>query len=337
MTPMANRNNDRHRERGAIAAMAGIMMLTLVGITVVGVDLGRLAFTASEVQGIADAAAPAYVRAMLKNKAAGSNVRTPSADANAVVQGNNVDGAAATAANIESYTEGTWDFDAGTFTPGGADPNAVQANATATVTNFFAQLFGTPSSKVDKNAIAAMSCPAGAHVLPIAVGDCSLFDPWHGSEDCDDLPQLFQQPGDNSCFTTLYTGGGGAGSIISMLPSQCCKGGNCGGGELGPLVGTGSTINLYNGQMDVILKILKDCVDNRGLTEFLIPIVECNDGVLNCSASAKVIGFATINFTQVQDTANPKYFNMDVLCNAEAPVQGQGAECFGTDGVAMVR
>jgi hypothetical protein len=199
-------------------------------------------------------------------------------------------------------------------------------------------MFGTPQSTVEKNAIAAVACPRGAHVLPIAVGDCNLFDIYQNSQDCDDLPQLYQQPQDNSCWTTLQQGsGGGASFIRSMLPSQCCQGGNCGGGQASPLVGVGSIINMYNGQMNSGMHIMEDCIENEGLTDYVLPIVECQNGSLVCNSSARVIGFASARFTEVIDQGGNKGLNLEFFCNDEAPVQGGGAECFGTEGVVLVR
>jgi hypothetical protein len=336
---MAPTPRARTGQRGAIAALTGILLLTLVGMTVVGVDVGRVAFTATEVQTVAEVGALGYARAMLRNQVAGSAVRNPASDALEVVSGNSIDGQAASASNIASYTTGTWNFTTRSFTAGGTDPNAVEATGVATVENLFAALpvFSSPTSTVTKTATAAVSCPDVAHVFPLAVGDCSLFDPFRSSDDCDDLPELFQQPRDNSCWTTLFDGGGGAGAISNMLPAACCQGGNCGGGQTSPLVGIGTTINLFNGQMNSLMHIMEDCIEHEGLTEFVVPIVECDNGVLNCSGSAEVIGFASLRFTRVVDQGRDKLFDMEFFCNDEAPVQGQGGECLGTETVALVR
>ena len=142
-------DHDRHpRERGAILAFTGIVLMTLVGMTVVGVDIGRLAFTATEVQTVAEVAATGYARSWLNGLAAGDDPSdaTCAAEALQVVDGNSIDGQAAAPGNIEGYERGFFDFDThGPFSasvPGGETANAVRATATTTVSNFFGALFG---------------------------------------------------------------------------------------------------------------------------------------------------------------------------------------------------
>lgn len=343
MNPMTNR--DRHaRERGAIAAFAGIILMTLVGMTVVGVDLGRLAFTASEVQTIADAGANAYAKCWLIDGANPGACATPGAretKALEVVAGNLVDGSAAETANV-SFTEGTWDYDTSTFGgPGAEGEQAVRADGTATVSNFFASLFGAPETTVEKSAIAAFSCPSGARPFPIAVGDC-MFEDFQSSGDCSDLPRLFQQPRDNSCWTSFTSQGG---NISDFLPPACCQGGNCGGGEPSPSIGVGTEIDLDNGQINVLNHIMEDCVELclddpskcDALTKFVIPIVECNADLLNCSGSSTVVGFASIQIVDVLDQGKDKALVLSAFCNTDAAVEGSGGECLGTENVALVQ
>src|SRR6185295_11349658 len=94
----------RSRQRGAILAFTGIALLTLIGMTVVGVDLGRLAFTATEVQTVAEAAATGYAHAWLTHAAAvdgqENNNAACAGDAYGVVNGNRIDGLQATRANV---------------------------------------------------------------------------------------------------------------------------------------------------------------------------------------------------------------------------------------------
>src|SRR3990172_3331925 len=89
-------------QRGAIVALTGFFMVTLVAMAVVGVDLGRLALTPTEVQTVAEAAATAYATAVQRDSA------SPASDAFEVVAGNSIDGAVAAAGNIASFEVGNY-------------------------------------------------------------------------------------------------------------------------------------------------------------------------------------------------------------------------------------
>jgi Flp pilus assembly protein TadG len=333
---MTRKRFDRS-ERGAIAALSGIVMLALASMVVVGVDLGRLAFTASEVQSVADAAANAYAIAMQRDR------DDPQADAQQVVAGNSIDGAAALPANIEAFELGNYSSQSLDFVPGGNPANAVRATATATVDNFFAGLVGDPATTVRKRSTAAIGCPgAGRFVLPIVVGECA-FAAFESSDDCSDLPELIQQPvqGDNSCWTNLMSGpGGGASTTISYLPTSCCQGGNCGGGVPGPQVQIGDVLYHTNGQSNSVMHILEDCVEDDGITDYVVPIVACDSNLTNCVGTSPIVGFASVRVTHVDDQGSEKSIDLEFFCNDNDPVVGDTTgfsdECFGTTSVAMV-
>jgi hypothetical protein len=237
------RSRGGESERGAILAFTGIAVMTLVAMAVVGVDLGRLAFTATEVQTVAESAATAYAVAMQRDRP------NPASDAYQVVAGNSIDGTAATPTNIASFEVGNYSAATQTFVPGAEPNNAVRATGTATVNNFFAAIVGDTQSTVQKTATAAIGCPThGRMVLPIVVGECE-FAAFESSNDCSDLPELFQQPGDNSCWSTLLQNpGGGAETTKSYLPTTCCHDGECGGGVPAPSVSIGDVLYHQNGQ-----------------------------------------------------------------------------------------
>jgi len=323
-------------ERGAIVALTGILMLALVSMTVVGVDLARLAFTATEVQTVADTAACAYASAMQRDRV------DPATDALEVVAGNSIDGAAAAPGNIASFELGNYSAETLTFVSGGEPRNAVKARATATVTNFFAGLFGDLQSSVEKDATAAIGCPEhGRVVLPIVVGECE-FAAFESSEDCSDLPQLFQQPGDNSCWSTLLQEpGGGAATTKSYLPTSCCHGTECGGGLPGPPVAIGDTLFHQNGQATSVMHLLEDCVEADGLTDYVVAIVECDGNLTNCVGASKVVGFASVRVTNVQDQGTEKTLDLEFFCNDTGDlvgdISGFSDDCFGASSVAMVQ
>src|SRR5262245_11905183 len=230
-TPPAERQDaKRPRERGAILAFTGMALLTLVGMTVVGVDLGRLAFTATEVQTVAEVAATGYAHAWvagIKNNGADPGDAACVADALRVVRGNRIDAKQAATGNIERYDRGYFDPDTnGPFTmavPAGKTANAVRATATTTVDNFFASVFGAPRSVVRKTAVATVTCGSRAQPLPIVVQDCS-FGGFDGPEDCPSLPRLTQQNvnEDNTCWTSLSGDPANTSTIRDLINAHCC-------------------------------------------------------------------------------------------------------------------
>jgi Flp pilus assembly protein TadG len=327
----------RRSQRGAILAFAGMAIVTLVAMAVVGVDLGRLALTATEVQTVAEAGATAYAKAVQQDSG------NPTADALAVVAGNRIDGAAATPTNITSFEVGNYSSQTLTFVPGGTPENAVRAHATATVDNFFAGMLGDFQSTVRKDATAAIGCPTrGRVVLPLVVGECE-FAAFQSSNDCADLPKLVQQPRDNSCWSTLLASpGGGADTTNSYFPTSCCQngGGKCGSAATPPEVSIGDMVHDTNGQETATMHILDDCVENDKITDYVVAIVKCDQNLTDCTGESEVVGFASVRVSNVVDTKDTKTVNLDFFCNDTNDLVGEtlgfSDECFGTSRVAMV-
>lgn len=308
-------------------------MIVLAGMAVVGVDVGRLAYTATETQVVADAGAVAYAKTMLDNEVY-DREDSPFSAADQVVADNSIDGKSASGAKIE-YAVGKFDFDTREFRPGGFPANAVRATGAATIDNIFAGLFGDENSTVERLAVAAFGGAGQARpTLPVALGDC-FFKRYERSDNCSDLPKLRQVPDgtDNSCWTSLRPTGASASEVIELLPEACCKGGKCGGGKPSPLVSVGDQINVVNGQATSILQILADCVD-QGLDEYVIPIVECG----KCNQVAPVVGFATLTLTRVADTGKNKGLDVDALCRSEGEggAPGGGGN-YGLKTLALVK
>lgn len=322
----------RARQRGAVLATVGIFMVVLVAMAVVGVDVGRLAFTATETQVTADAGAVAYAKTMLDN-AIYDRRDVPFVAADLVVADNVIDGKSAIDARIE-YAVGQFNFETRDFRPGGFPANAVQATSSATVDNFFAGIFGDPQSTVHRNAVAAFGGAGQARpALPIAVGDC-YFRRFQRSDDCSDLPRLEQVPerAENSCWTSLRPTMANASEVMDLLPAACCSGGRCGGGATPPLMSVGDEINVLNGQANAVLQVLEDCVAN-GLQDFIIPIVECG----KCNQQAPVVGFASVHLTRASSRGKKKGLDIEALCKdeSEGGAPGQGAN-FGVQTLALV-
>jgi hypothetical protein len=309
------------------------MMMVILGMAVLGVDVGRLAVTAGETQVAVDAASVAYARKMLRNEIDGG-FDDPTNYATGVLKQNSIDGKEATMANVE-YAVGRFDFQTRSFRPGGFPANAVRAEGTADVDNIVAGIFGDPTSSVNRFAVAAYGGASSVQpTLPIALGDC-YFKKFQRSDDCSDLPVLEQVPDkeDNSCWTSLSAYSANADEAVSMLPEQCCQGGKCGGGELPPSLSVGDNIDVLNGQANTLMKVLADCV-RQGLTEFVIPIVECG----KCTRQMEVVGFATIDIADVRTQGGRKGIDLASICNSDVGGTGGGTHGnFGTMTVSLVQ
>jgi hypothetical protein len=317
-------------------------LLTLVGMTVVGVDLGRLAFTATEVQTVAEVAATGYAHAWLQGVKNGGDPGDGAcaADALRVVRGNRIDTKQAANANIERYERGFFDPDTdGPFTtavPAGKTANAVRATATTTVDNFFASVFGTPKSVVRKTAVATVTCGNRTRPLPIIVQDCS-FGGFDGPEDCASLPQLTQQTvhDENTCWTSLGSASASSNNVRDLIMAQCCPAGpgNCMLPPDYPEVSEGQDVSVMNGQATTLLMAMQDCWD-AGFREFVVPITPCGTP---CTQTNEVSGFANIVLTARPVTkGKSKYISLSSFCNSNPEIQGWGGTCRGDYKVAMV-
>jgi hypothetical protein len=340
MSPSRRRTptpRDRRRQRGSVLAMTGIAMIMIVAMAVVGVDVGHLAFTANEVQTLADLSATSYVKTLALNLDDGGS-RNPEAETGRVIEQNSVGGATATiAANIESFEPGNYDNVARQFTPGGMPVNAVRANAVATVPNFFAGIFGSTQTAVRRNATAALVPPARAPVLPLAIGSCH-WDIFQNTGDCSEQPQftLVPNPDENACWTSLGSSSANTNDIAAIIRTYC--GLSTGSATT---VGVGDSVNLVNGKLTPLLRAVQDCVSS-GFHDFVIPVIPCRAGN-DCTQSDPVTEFATIHIGSPSDvvvtgTAASTGVYADSICSTDPPgAAGAGTgEGTGTEIVGLV-
>jgi hypothetical protein len=273
----------RKKERGFMLTAIAISITALFATLPLAIDLGRLAFTANEVQTVADVAATAGATYLMS----GQDPATARTQARAVVAQNRVDGAVASIPSDANIEVGQYDPQNNTFTNGAAPYNAVRATPSATITNRFAGIFGPSyqTSTVTRSAIAGFSGPSqAAPTLPLVIGACDFqsIQSCFGTNGC--LPKLTQAPNTSD-------------------DSGWIKGGNvyCGANaSSAPTVSIGQTVDLTNGQVTPTLKAVQDCFPtNKGKPdfssplEFTIPIVDgACDQTFNQTRT--VVGFATI-------------------------------------------
>ena len=108
-------------------------MTALVALTAVGVDVGHLAFTATEVQNLADVAATSGAQSLVIQ-----GEGTAQSGAQLALKENYIDGAKAHPSHLQSLVLGNYNYDANTFQVGGAPANAVRATTGVTVNNLLA-------------------------------------------------------------------------------------------------------------------------------------------------------------------------------------------------------
>jgi hypothetical protein len=322
--------NGREGERGVALAYVGFALLAFMGFAVVGVDTARIAFTASESQAVADAAATAGIRTLATIYGGGAgNVKT---DAVAIGSQNRIDGAVAPIAAGDVQC-GTWNFTNGTFAGGTCDTtsNAVRAISNKQVNNIVAGVFGASyvNTTVTRRATSALSAPNAARPLwPFAIKDCS-FQQYASSNNCSDLPTGIVVPNgaQTACFTTFLQNASSTPNIIEYLPNSCG-----GGGGQQDLISIGTNINLTNGAHTPDFRAMQDCF-NQGFTDWVVPIVACST---NCNQSAAVVAFAEVKVRAVNVQGSNKTVTMDAICKVDPNLSSGGGPDRGVKSIAMV-
>jgi hypothetical protein len=353
---MEHVSRDRRGQRGVALAIIAIALTMILGFCVLAVDLGHLGVSSNEVQIVVDGAAAAGARSLLRNKMTGGNESSATAGTTVAAR-NTVDGEPADGAPTQVVvTQGLFNMSTGVFSAGGASPNAVSAVATARVPNLLGGILGPTTTQVQRTAIAAYGGTCTAQTaLPLALGSC-LFSRYLRRQNCGRLPNLQDVPDplNDSCWTSLGPNTANATEASAYLPSQCCTGRNCGGGQSAPRLQRGSQINGMSGQDDVLLRIIKDCYD-QGIRQFVVPVINCsnnnnqagnngngngngnNQGGTNACGQNRVVGFATIRVNSVKTSGTNKGMDIMAICNADDPGGAIGCTSYGRESVALVK
>ena len=307
-------------ERGVAIPLMAITMIFLVGIAAVGIDTGRVAWVANEVQTAADVAATAGAYALADEE----NV---TAGANNALQLNKVNNT--TAATALKLLE-TGNLDANyTFTVGMEPLNAVRATAGATVNNIVLGAIGAAHSTVNRQAIATLAgIGSGIPTLPIVIGECN-YNAQCYHQTC--MPYLSQvpNPDNNSAWTAFFQSASNS-HIDDYFPRL--SGNNPCGEGVQQLIKVNDIINLGNGQVTPLLNCVNDLV-NAGMRTFTIPIVEC---VGNFNQPKKVVGFAKIEVDNVVVNGTNHGIWLHGLYEGRQPGPPGGGS-FGLMAIALVK
>ena len=316
-------NRSRKSEHGqALVTMVLWLTGAFFALTVVGVDLGHLGTSATEVQTVADIAAAAGARNLLK----GGSANTAKTEAINVVAKNKVDGQLFTMAAADVHV-GT--YINGVFNETSINPSAVRATPSVTVNNVVAGLVGMKTSTIQKEAIASFQgISKAAPTLPIVLGDCFFpeIDQCFGTDSC--LPKDTKFPKDSEPRTawTSFTGGQATGDIDQWMAAACG-----GGGKTIPSYSVGDTITIVGGIHNSDTHKL-DCLYNSGQRQFMVPVVQCNSTGTNLIGT--VSGFATL---VIDNADNNKGVDFHVISQQiDAPLAGGCAKC-GSGKMALVK
>ena len=314
----------KRTRKGQRGQAAILMALWLTGaffaLTVVGIDIGHLGTSATELQTVADIAASAGARNLLK----GGSANTAKSDATSVVAKNKVDGQTFTMAAADVHV-GT--YISGVFTETSINPSAVRATPSITVNNVVAGLIGMKTSTLQKEAIASFQGISKAQpTLPIVLGEC-LFPEIDQCFSNSCMPSDTEFPKDTEPRTawTTFSGGNATGDIEQWIASSCG-----GGGKTIPTYSVGDTISTVTGSHGSAIHKLV-CVYNSGQRQFLIPIVKCNGNTLTNT----VTGFATLVMDKAVDNKGIDWHTISMEID-DTPLAGGCAKC-GSGKMMLVR
>jgi hypothetical protein len=327
--------------------MMGMWILALMVLAALAIDVSRLAFTATEVQAVADVAATAAV----KTAAQGGNYAVI---AKAAAAKNRADGdffdvvGQPSLYTLDPIQAGTYDNTKAPgvdpFTAGAAPWNAVRVTARAEQVGF---IFGgfmsalanfvnagsgpiSTSTPITKTATAVCApplavppdlpmsvCPAGniqLHVVatgeacdPSVLGIISPLNP---------LPNTTQ----DGCWNDLGTNIGSNPSnaaLLALFPADC-------GGSTHPILSDFNNSDVNNGDHSNLLSNLISCINNspyNGTRNFTIPVTDCG----SCSNRvAPVQGFVTIQIKASDVKTNNNAGATFGSCNVNCSLQPSG-------------
>ena len=306
-------------EKGVAIPIVAVALVALVGITAVGVDTGRVAGVANEVQTAADIAALAGMASVYEGHSAEYG-------ANAALDLNKVNGSTATN-SLTTIEEGYIDSDYN-FTPGGTPANAVRAEVSTVVDNIVLGAIGHPQTPLTREAIATLSgLGSGIPTIPIVLGECH-YDPTCEGQSC--MPSLSQvpDPTDNSGWTGFFDSASNS-NVMDYMPAAP----GCTGGGEQQFIRVGDIIEIGNGQTTPLLRAVECAIEYWGTNIFTIPIIECGHAYNQGQA---VLGFAKIEVDFVEHTGSPKGIWLHGIWEGQRPGPPGGGQ-FGLLTMSLVK
>lgn len=316
----------RHKlrdEKGIAVPFLASALVAIMALTAVGVETGRLATVATEVQAAADIAATAAARQLFDDPS--EQHGTPRSQAEEVLNDNFIDGNVVSGSYLTKLEIGNYTAEAG-FVANLAPLNAVRSQVDYTVDNIMLATLGMPTSQLTKVAIAAFApATGGKPTIPLAIGEC-LLNSGCLEDSCQPTVTQVPSPEDNSAWTGFF-GSHSTSTINTLFPAECD-----GDPSQIPVVQVGDFINLIDGQSVPLLRQV-ECMLDAGLTEVLVPVISC-DTQLN--QAREVVGFARFEILSVRTSGGNKGIDVrGVVSATDGP--GGDAETFGAGAITMVQ
>ncbi len=314
----------RPHQRGSMLPLTGVFMTVTTVLAALAVDIGRLSWTASEVQSAADGSALAGAKGLAVSAA--HPLPTPVPDAIAVAAMNRTDGQPTHLAPPD-IDVGNWAH--GTFTVTPFNVNAVRTRPHVPVSNIM-PVFHNATTTVNKQATAAYrTLGTAVPTLPIAIAqDCFACT----VASCP--PSIFvinfsSVPVNNAAwfYPSSTTGAPG---IDQFVPA--CPNGSGGGGQPMGSFSDGDVLSLNNGSIASLCNKDFQCLVGQ---QFVIPVVQSQCSI-PLNGSDPIVGFATIT---LQSTACPQSMTFTISFNDQGVGNLDGDTCpsCGTGRFALVQ
>jgi Flp pilus assembly protein TadG len=309
-------------ERGSVIIFATLMIVLLLVMVGLGLDTGQLTYVRNQGQAAVDAAALAAVTGLpsrsdsqVKSRASGFNSQNTYVESPTNSIGNS---------NV-SYVQ--YDFATNTISNYAATVDtangvrvALESASSITTPMFLTPLFnlmgiGTANTK-DVN-VSAVSVITTRPAIPIA-----LWSDLCGATGVqkNDVQIKMQHPtnngtGENACWTTFLDCSSGASDIKALFTTAQ----TCSGDAINGAVEIGTPICQNRGQVNSTLHEAEQFfTKDHANSWWLVPVIQ---GGGNCDPTnpTKVINWAKIYPTFVDDTGNPKYIKANIVCDPTLP------------------
>ncbi|MCB2226858.1 MAG: hypothetical protein KQH53_09285 [Desulfarculaceae bacterium] len=331
------------QDRAGIAAVAAIMLTSMVALTGAAVDIGMMASVRSELQNAADAAALAGAASIIGSAADNSVVAQPElalAEAQAMAYQNTSQGINLQLA-LEDITLGLWQEDAHAFDPdhigATSDPNNLSAcrviirrdiTINTPVPTIFLGILGIDTVNVSAMSTGhlgwAGTVNSGQVDLPIAVKKEALTG---SGLICGQQITFHDEGSENSEWTTFFT----------YPTNDPAVRGYVDGSEDVPALEVGDQISVTNGNLsNNTFDALADRfqaegtdIDGDGTADWwpvLLPVIG-DDG--SGASTAEIVGFASMVIHEVRDAPN-KDIVASLQCGMVVPESKTGGGNFGS-------
>jgi Flp pilus assembly protein TadG len=317
-------------EGGSVLVFVTLMIVLLLIMVGMGLDTGHLTYARNTGQGAVDAAALAAVSGLPSRSATEVQNRAAEFNPTKANPTNTYTGSSMNSISATNVSYVTYDFASNSITNYNAPiatANGVrvalegtQAMKSPTFLTPLLDLFVGSNTSSTKNVnVSAVAVINTKPAIPIALWSnlCGATGVQKNNVDIKLQHPTKTGLGENACWTTFLDCSSGASDIKALFQVA----GECSGGGLAGDIGLGTLICQNKGQVNSSLQR----ADEFFMTEhknswWLVPVIA---GTGNCDAKdpTKIVNWAKIFPTEVNDKGNPKYIKAHVTCDPTLPEQ----------------